>query len=109
VLDRAVARFLVEATAPLEDWSFGAPAPAGYVQLPTNLFWSSISPDTPPEPVDGFFFAVNAGADPLSARAWTLQLLLVLGIRRDRAGFSVVRLETLIDQLAGPMAPREGL
>ena len=110
VLDRALARFLVESSPSLEDWTFSAPLPAGYAQLPANLFWSSISSDTPPEPVDGFFFTISTGADPLGARSRILQLLLVLGIRRERSGFSVIRLETLLDPLVSPAereTPRE--
>ncbi len=92
VLDRAVARFLVEATPEMAGWAFVPPSPCGYLQLPANLFWSSVAPDTPPEPVDGFFFTESfQNADPDLRR---INLLLVLGVRRSRAGFSVVRLET---------------
>lgn len=92
VLDRAVTRFLVEATPEMAGWAFVPPSPSGYLQLPANLFWSSIAPDTPPEPVDGFFFTESfQTADPDLRR---INLLLVLGVRRSRAGFSVVQLET---------------
>jgi len=104
VLERAVARFIVEAAPRLDGWGFATPAFAGYVQLPANLFWSSITPDTTPEPVDGFFFTVGGGdADtrevaPGDTSTPTLHLLLILGIRRDRAGFSVIP----IDEQVGP-------
>jgi hypothetical protein len=92
VLDRAVARFLVEATPEMAGWAFVPPGVSGYVQLPANLFWSSIAPDTPPEPVDGFFFTEAFPDGAPEAR--DVKLLLVLGVRRSRAGFSVVQLDT---------------
>jgi hypothetical protein len=97
LLDRAVARLLAESAPDLTEWDVSAPAASGYIQLPANLFWSSISPDAPPEPVDGFFFTISPVSDPLGGLADSLQLLMVLGIRRDRAGFSVIRIDTLLD------------
>ncbi len=94
VMDRAVARYLVEAPPSMTGWPFAAPADSGYLQLPLNLFWSSISPDTPPEPVDGFFYTWSVVDETPGARFQRLQLLLVLGVRRSRAGFSVIPLDT---------------
>lgn len=59
------------------------PGPAGYLQLPRHLFWSA---GDPPEPVDGLFWSAGEGG---------LSLLVVLGIRPDRPGFSVVTVPTL--------------
>lgn len=94
VLERAVARFLVESASTANDWAFSAPARSGYLQLPQNLFWSSIAPDTPPEPVDGFFFTLSERSDMAGGPIEHLHLLLILGIRRGRAGFSVIGLDT---------------
>ncbi len=88
----SAARFLVEAPPRLEGWSFTSPAPAVYVQLPANLFWSSIAPEVPPEPVDGFFLKIGVDQDAEGRSAARLEVLLVLGIRRARAGFSVIPL-----------------
>ena len=78
--DTALCRFLTGA------WEgSGAPAPpgsAGYVQLPRHLFWAQAEAGTPPEPVDGFFWTVSAGA--------VLHLLLALGMRDGRPGLSIV-------------------
>jgi hypothetical protein len=96
VLDRAAARYLVEAAPDLQGWSFDLPEKAVYLQLPANLFWSSISPDSTPEPVDGFFVTVadTIVADGMPFR--NLEILMVLGIHRARAGFSVIPLEATV-------------
>src|SRR5690606_38024755 len=62
-LDPSAARFLVEAPPALDEWTFRAPARSFYLQLPANLFWSSISPESAPEPVDGFFVTLATGTD----------------------------------------------
>jgi hypothetical protein len=90
LLEPAAARYLVEAAPALESWDFEAPYPSLYLQLPPNLFWGSISPDSVPEPVDGFFATCSAGEDAFGKPFQRLDVLAVLGIRRDRAGFSVV-------------------
>lgn len=57
------------------------PGPAGYVQLPRQLFWARAVPGEPPEPVDGFFWTVSANR--------VLHLLLASGLRDGRPGLSV--------------------
>jgi hypothetical protein len=102
VLEPAVARYLVEAAPALESWTLTLPVPSVYVQLPPKLFWASISTDVPPEPVDGFFATVCEGRDPLGGGMYQdLHVLLVLGLRRGRAGFSVIPFDTE----AGPGIP----
>jgi hypothetical protein len=94
VLDPAVARYLVEGAPKLEDWAFSTPFDSLYLQLPPNLFWASIGTDVPPEPVDGFFITICRGCDPLDIDFTDVQVLMVLGIHRMRAGFSVVPFDT---------------
>lgn len=94
VLDAAVARYLVEGAPRLDDWAFAAPYDSLYLQLPPNLFWASIGTDVPPEPVDGFFVTICGGCDPLDVAFTDVQVLMVLGIHRMRAGFSVVPFDT---------------
>lgn len=94
VLDAAVARYLVEAAPALEGWQLQLPHPALYVQLPANLFWASVAPDAPPEPVDGAFVTAARAEDPLGEAYQALSVMLVLGIRRNRAGFSVLAFDT---------------
>jgi hypothetical protein len=89
-----VARYLVEAAPGLRGWDLTAPYASLYLQLPPRLFWASIASDTPPEPVDGFFVTVADSTDPLGEPFRHLHGLMVLGIRRNRAGFSVIPFET---------------
>jgi hypothetical protein len=100
-VEPAVARYLVEAAPTLEEWIFDAPHRSLYLQLPGNLFWASIGTEVPPEPVDGFFVTVCSERDPLGVPFDDVQVLMVLGIHRHRAGFSVVPFETE----AGPGIP----
>lgn len=90
LLDAPVARFLVEAAPMLAGWGFALPYPSVYLQLPANLFWASVAPDATPEPVDGFFVTAAVADDPLGPPYQRLEALMVLGVRRDRAGFSVI-------------------
>jgi hypothetical protein len=92
LFDGAVARFLVESATSTTSWAFNAPYASCYLQLPANLFWASISPDAQPEPVDGYFVTVDAPRGDAGDRM--LDALMVLGIRRERAGFSVVPFQT---------------
>jgi hypothetical protein len=89
-LEPAVARFLVEAAPELGGWELRLPHQSVYVQLPANLFWASVAPDVPPEPVDGFFACCTRRTDAFGRPFERLQVLLVLGIRRNRAGFSLI-------------------
>jgi hypothetical protein len=101
VLHPAVARYLVEAAPALDGWAFTMPAPSVYVQLPPKLFWASIATDVPPEPVDGFFATVADVREPIGGAYQELNVLMVLGLRRGRAGFSVIPFETEV----GPGIP----
>jgi hypothetical protein len=94
LLDPPLARFLIEAEPAFEQWELAFPHPAFYLQLPTNLFWGSISPDATPEPVDGFFVSSSTADDPLGVPFQRVGILAVLGIRRNRAGFSVIPFDT---------------
>jgi hypothetical protein len=71
-----------------EEWTFRAPAPAGYVQLPRNRFWARAAAGAAAEPVDGFFWSAPQAADGVSADR--LDLLLGLGVRAGRPGLTVV-------------------
>lgn len=84
-LEEPVARALAEDPAPGAPWRLSTPAPAGYFQLPVNLFWARVGADAPAEPVDGFFWSGSAEAPP--AR---LHVLLALGVRSGRPGFGTL-------------------
>jgi hypothetical protein len=101
VLDAPLARYLVEAAPSLTGWNLTLPHPSVYIQLPPKLFWASIAVDVPPEPVDGFFATLASGNDPLGLPYHDLQVLMVLGLRRGRAGFSIIPFDTEV----GPGIP----
>lgn len=69
------------------------PHPSGYVQLPRHLVWARAGEEQP-EPVDGLFWAWQE-ADEGPHR---LDVLLVLGMRPDRPGFSVVPVAAELEQ-----------
>jgi hypothetical protein len=108
VLETAVARYLVEGAPTLADWELAAPYDSLYIQLPPNLFWASIGTDVPPEPVDGFFVTVAREQDPLGRPFVDLQVLMVLGIHRLRAGFSVIAFDTEAGQGIPPVWAEPG-
>ena len=95
-LETGVVRYLVETGPKSGDWAPSLPGPAGYVQLPQHLFWVSGGEDAPPESLDGFFWSAPDGE--------RLSLLVVMGIRKDRPGLSVVPLPTLPLSAAGEWA-----
>ena len=66
-----------------------APFPAGYLQLPRHLFWSTVEEGARPEACDGLFWVATATA----GTAPRLDVLLALGVRPERAGLSVVHLD----------------
>lgn len=111
-MEPALARFLVEAAPTLDEWEPSLPRPSVYLQLPENLFWSSITPETPPEAIDGFFVTGRRFPDARGREVTRLEVLAVLGLRRDRAGFSVIPIEAAAGaSIVGPWAepaPAEG-
>ncbi len=84
VLDEEVARYLAAAPAERFQWRGELPVPAGYLQLPRHLFWSPAEDAGGTEPVDGFFWTLSSSV--------TLSLLVAMGIRRGRPGFSLTEL-----------------
>ena len=111
VLDAAAARYLVESDPDLRGWRFSVPSRTLYLQLPANLFWSSVAPGEKPEPVDGFFVTRTYGTNPRGEPYEHLDVLVILGIYRSRAGFSVITLETELGEgISDPWSaePREG-
>lgn len=108
VVEPAVARYLVEGAPKLAEWEFAAPYDGLYIQLPPNLFWASIGTDVPPEPVDGFFVTVARDRDSMDVPFVDMQVLMVLGIHRLRAGFSVVAFDTEAGQGIPPVWAEPG-
>ena len=66
------------------DGAVGAsPGPrVAYVQLPERMVWGDVEPDTPPQPLDGFFLARRDES--------TGEVLAVFGLHPARSAFAVV-------------------
>ena len=64
------------------DWTFAAPARAGYAQLPHYLFWARPETGGPAEALDGFFWVLTP--------AHSLHLMVASGMRADRPGLGVM-------------------
>jgi hypothetical protein len=86
-LDEALVRRLLDDDEPGGDRALATPAVAGYLRLPRNLIWAAPAPGERPEPADGFFWTFYP---PSEAAPRALHLLMALGVRPDRPGFSVV-------------------
>jgi hypothetical protein len=80
---------------PLAGWYLAGP-PACYLQFPYQRLWARVSAEAPFEPVDGCFVVVDDTAPAADAGAH-LRVLLVLGVRRDRPGISLVSYRTDLD------------
>ncbi|HEY7878967.1 MAG TPA: hypothetical protein VIC55_12110 [Gemmatimonadaceae bacterium] len=94
-------------TAPQRDlgqWELAAP-PAAYLQFPYQRVWTRVVPDAPYEPVDGCFVASNAELVS-HGEPTELRLLLVLGLRADRPGVSLVLHRVELDPGDAPRLAR---
>jgi hypothetical protein len=89
-------RWLLDEVTTVGDWRLRPPSPAGYLRLPRNLVWAAPAPNLQPEPADGFFWAWFRPDDGPEA----LHVLLALGVRPDRPGFSVVHSTGVLDREA---------
>ncbi|MEX2526920.1 MAG: hypothetical protein WEA09_04720 [Gemmatimonadota bacterium] len=65
-------------------WNPPLPAPAGYLQLPRNLFWVELEPEGVAESVDGIFWS--------PAGSGRLAFTVVAGMRDGRPGLGVLPL-----------------
>ena len=75
-------------------WDMAPPLPAGYFQLPRNLVFARVAEDAHAEAVDGFFFVMPGINDPAVPPFQRLDVLMVLGVVPNRAGFSVINVST---------------
>jgi hypothetical protein len=88
-----VLRSLIEGPPDLCEWPLRVPEPSLYLELPKHLFWAEVTEAGPPEPVEGMFVA--RAADPPSGEA---DMLVILGLRSGRPGFSVAGLRLDLGQ-----------
>ncbi|HSJ65824.1 MAG TPA: hypothetical protein VK922_18225 [Gemmatimonadaceae bacterium] len=80
------------------EWIVAGP-PSCYVQFPAQRVWARVSPESPFEPVDGCFIVVDDTA-PAPQSGAHLRALLVLGLRPERPGISLVSYRTDLDPRA---------
>ena len=99
VFEEPVARALTEPMVGLEDWSPELPS-ASYLQLPHHLAWARVNPDAPFEPADGCFVVMDH-TEPAPGAGLHLRVLLVLGLRQDRPGLSLVSYRTDLEPRGG--------
>lgn len=90
--DEAATRALLEHPPGLGAWSLTQAPAAGYVVLPKNLVWSRVEDEEAPEPVDGFFWVRTEGDAP------QLVVVLALGMREGRPGFSILDVAAAIPE-----------
>lgn len=93
VLAPDVLERLVAPDYSLGEWILAAP-PACYIQLPAQRVWARVSEESPFEPVDGWFVVVD-DTDPGAGAH--VRAMLVLGLRPDRPGISLVSHQADVD------------
>ena len=96
LLDTEVVRHLTGSGPEEGQWEPALPSAAGYAQLPQHLVWARGGEGAPPESLDGFFWSA-----PSDER---FSLMVVLGLRRDLPGLTVVPLPTIPLSAAAPWA-----
>ncbi len=84
----AVTTLLTDPDYSVGDWIFAGP-PACYLQFPYQMLWARVSADAPYEPLDGVF-AVAAETEQRADSGAHLRAQMVLGLRPDRPGVSLV-------------------
>jgi hypothetical protein len=99
VFDDAATARLTAPSFDLRGWELAAP-PAAYLQLPYQRVWARIESDAPYEPVDGVFVMVDE-TEPAPDAGAHLRMQLVLGLRRDRPGVSLISYRTDLDPRGG--------
>lgn len=97
VLDDDVMLRLTEPEQEMPSWELAAP-PACYVQFPYQRLWARVAPEAPYEPADGCFIVVNDTA-PAPDSGAHLRAVLILGVRPERPGVSLITYRTDLNPL----------
>ncbi len=101
VLGDGITERLTSPTFAMRDWEIAGP-PSAYVQLPYQKAWGRVDAEAPYEPIDGFFLVVDETA-PAPDAGIHLRLQLVLGLRAERPGVSLISYRTDLDAHAGAL------
>jgi len=99
--EQSAVRSVITAPPDLFGWLPRTPHPSLYLELPQNMFWAAVVEGEPPEPADGMFVNLRGG----STAAEGAEVLLVLGVRPDRPGFSVAELSADLTVARGISEP----
>ena len=86
--DNSITALLTEPEYEMGDWIFAAP-PACYLQFPYQKLWARVAADAPYEPLDGVF-VVAANTEERADSGVHVRVQMVLGLRPDRPGVSLV-------------------
>ncbi|MEP6692697.1 MAG: hypothetical protein ABJD07_16180, partial [Gemmatimonadaceae bacterium] len=100
VLDGEVTDELLAPELSMAGWQLAAP-PACYLQFPHQRIWARLSAEAPFEPVDGCFVFVDE-TEPAPESGAHLRALLLLGVRDDRPGLSLVSYRTDLHPSSAP-------
>lgn len=79
---------LLASTYDMDAWQLAAP-PSCYLQFPNQRLWARVAPNAPFEPVDGCFVTANDSSSEHGTHV-DVRVLLVLGLRPERPGISLV-------------------
>jgi len=99
-VEETAVRSLIVDAPDLTDWGPRFALDALYFELPQNLCWAAVVDGEPPEPVEGMFVSLQADEGVRAA-----DILLVLGVRPHRPGFSVAELTVDLDAAADIKEP----
>lgn len=88
-------RWLLDEVTTVGDWTLRAPSRAGYLRFPRNQLWAAPAPGVRPEPGDGLFWVLDEGEE--GEEPGSLHVLMALGVRADRPGFSIVTATGVLD------------
>ena len=95
--DEGVTELLTSPDYEIGDWIFAGP-PASYLQFPYQRIWARVAADAPYEPLDGIF-TVAAETQEHADSGTHLRAQMVLGLRPDRPGVSLVSYRDDIDPM----------
>ena len=98
--EQSAVRSVITASPDLFGWLPLTPHPSLYLELPQNLFWAAVVEGEPPEPAEGMFVSLRGGRTADEA-----DILLILGIRPDRPGFSVAEMAADLTAARGNAEP----
>jgi hypothetical protein len=99
-LDDDLTKLLTAPEYQMPDWELAAP-PSAYIQFPYQRLWGRVASEAPYEPIDGCFVVVDE-TEPAPSSGAHLRALLVLGMRPERPGVSLIAYRTDLHPRSAP-------